>query len=221
MLDILLSDMSGIQILIYLLSFLLAILFALSLHEYAHAYIAVKQGDITPKALGRLSLNPLRHIDPLGFLFLMLFGFGWAKPVPINPTKFKNFRKGLFLTSIAGVTMNLILAIFSMGFLVLTNKYFNNNNNASLFLLIFFLQFTYINIGLAIFNLLPIYPLDGFNMLVSCLKFNSPFLNFMRKYGTYILLGLMISGLLSIGISYVIDFIANPLEMFWNWVFSI
>ena len=221
MLDIILSDMSGIEILIYSVSFLLAIMLAFSLHEFSHAYVAVKQGDLTPKAFGRLTLNPFRHIDPLGFMLLILVGFGWAKPVPINPLKFKNYRRGLFLTSIAGVTTNLILAFFSMGLLILTTKYFNNNNYSSLFLMVFFTYFTYLNIGLCVFNLLPIYPLDGYNVLVSLLKPTNQLLMFIRKYGLYIILGLMLSQILSIGLSYLVDYIAYPFEQFWNWIFNV
>jgi len=221
MLDIILSNMSGIEILIYSVSFLLAIMLAFGLHEFSHAYVAVKQGDLTPKAFGRLTLNPFRHIDPLGFMLLILVGFGWAKPVPINPLKFKNYRKGLFFTSIAGVTTNLILAFFSMGLLFLTTKYFNNNNYSSMFLMVFFTYFTYLNIGLFVFNLLPVYPLDGYNVLVSLLKPTNKLLMFIRKYGMYIILGLMLSQILSIGLSYLVEYIAYPFEQFWSWIFNI
>ena len=221
MLNILFSELSAIEILIYAVSFLLAITIALSMHEYAHAYVAVKQGDMTPKALGRLTLNPFKHLDPLGFMFLLFFGFGWARPVIINPTKFKNYRLGMFLTSIAGVTVNFIMAFLSAGMLVLVTIYFNNTNNASLFLQVFFTFMTIINIGLGVFNLFPIYPLDGFNILASFLRPISPILIFMRKYGTYILLGLVISGVLSIAMSHIMGGIEAPFIAFWNWVFGV
>ena len=92
------------------IAMLLVLIISLSLHEFGHAYVAYKQGDITPKYQGRVTLNPLAHIDPIGFLCCALFGFGWAKPVEINPLKFRNYKSGIFKVSIAGVTANLILS---------------------------------------------------------------------------------------------------------------
>lgn len=88
-----------------------AILISLTFHEFGHAYAAYKMGDPTARNLGRMTLNPLAHIDPIGFILLVLFGFGWAKPVPVNPRNYNNFKKGEIVVSLAGVTMNLILAV--------------------------------------------------------------------------------------------------------------
>ena len=95
---------------IYYLSSILAVIFVLCPHEWGHAFAATKCGDGTAKAYGRLTLNPIKHLDPLGFVCCALVGFGWAKPVPINPYNFKNYRKGLFLTAIAGVLVNYLIA---------------------------------------------------------------------------------------------------------------
>ena len=99
------ENFEGIQIFAVGLAFTLAIVFALTFHEFAHAFVAYKAGDNTPKAQGRLTLNPLKHISPLGALMFLLFGFGWAKPVEINPLKFRNYKKASALVSIASCAM--------------------------------------------------------------------------------------------------------------------
>ena len=117
LLDIFLS--SG-NIFVKLLTFLVlfpALLFALTCHEYAHGYAAYTQGDFYAKSMGRLSLNPFKHLDPLGTLCMLIFGFGWAKPVPIVPSNFKNGRKSLLLVAVAGVFANFLLAVLSIFFL--------------------------------------------------------------------------------------------------------
>ena len=179
----------GLQFVIICLAFILVVVISFTLHEFAHAYAAYKCGDNTPKAMGRLTINPIKHIDPLGFICCILFGIGWAKPVPINPLKFRNYKKGLFITSIAGITVNYILAFISYPlFLVFNNLYVSTLNNALNFLAYFFLFMYSINIMLFVFNLLPIYPLDGFNMISALTKYDNKFIDFMRKYGSIILL---------------------------------
>ena len=98
---------------IALLAGIAAVIFVLAPHEWGHAFVATKCGDGTPAAYGRLTLNPIKHLDPVGFICCALVGFGWAKPVPINPMNFKNYRRGLFLTAIAGVAVNYIVAFFA------------------------------------------------------------------------------------------------------------
>ena len=184
---------AGATLFIVVVAYLLAVIFAVIFHECAHAYVAYWNGDDTAKMLGRLTLNPIKHLDPIGSLCFLFVGFGWAKPVPINPARFRNYKKGLITTSIAGVVMNLLLAVISSCFCVLTLKFFNNNNYASLFLKYFFSFSTSINIALMIFNLLPIYPLDGFNVISSLLPYNNKFVNFMHRYGQIILFIVVIS----------------------------
>ena len=148
----------------------MAALVALTIHEFAHGYVAYKLGDDTAKSLGRLSLNPVKHLDPLGAMCMVLFHFGWAKPVPINPRNFKNPRKGFALTAIAGPATNLIIGFFTAFFYLLASFNFKQTdsvflNNLQENLILFLVYFFSINIGLAIFNLIPVPPFDGSRIL--------------------------------------------------------
>ncbi|MBI2448615.1 site-2 protease family protein [Candidatus Microgenomates bacterium] len=145
-----------------LLAFLLAIIIGLTVHEFAHAWMATRLGDFTAKYAGRLSLNPARHFDPTGTLFLLFVGFGWGKPVPVNPNALKN-RYDELKVSIAGPTANFLLALILSIPLLIADQYgFDAYNTYPLTIIGIIVQ---VNLLLAAFNILPIYPLDGSKIL--------------------------------------------------------
>ncbi len=209
MLSELMNDPIGF--LIDLMYTLPAVLLALTLHEVSHGYVAYRCGDDTAMMLGRLSLNPLKHLDPIGAVCMLLFHFGWAKPVPVNPRKFKNFRRDDFLVSVAGITTNLILFLVGIVLSVVCIKlmfderligvlgtqmklyadtpelnilmwaeFYTSHRNGEILAYVtangmlirpwlqyvyhFLYIFTTLNLSLALFNLLPVPPLDGFHL---------------------------------------------------------
>ena len=142
------------------------IILGISLHEFAHAWMSYKLGDPTPKRQGRLTVNPMAHIDVVGFIALLLVGFGWGKPVQIDPFYYKHRRRDEFLVAIAGVTMNLIVAIIlSFPAKALMNMYYQTGSALveNCFYIIYYA--VSINVCLMVFNLIPCPPLDGWNIV--------------------------------------------------------
>jgi len=178
------------------------ILIALIVHEVAHGFMAWKLGDPTAKNLGRLSLNPIHHLDPIGALMLLVLGFGWAKPVPVNMSNFKKPRRDMALTALAGPLSNFLLALVGAllwGLVWKISPAEGFNESSVWFVLTYGLEiFMIINIGLGLFNLIPIPPLDGSNILACLLppKLAAKYVN-LRKYTRFIYLGLILLHLLA------------------------
>ncbi len=197
------------------------ILLALTFHEYAHAYVANRFGDDTAKQSGRLSLNPLRHLDPLGTIMIFLVHFGWAKPVPVNPYRLKNPKKDMLWISAAGPFANMVLALASgilLRLLIATGGTPDRTSIMGLLIYVVYMSLQ-INLALAIFNILPIAPLDGSKILSGLLpaRYEKMFY-FMDRYGPFILLGLIIFGSAT-GVS-VLGRIIWPFVKFFSNIFA-
>ncbi len=184
----------------YLMGLLISIpglILALSLHEFAHGYAAYLMGDNTAKYSGRLSLNPLDHLDPVGTLCLFLFKFGWAKPVPINPYNFRNRRAGIVTVSLAGPFMNFLTALVLSLILSVFVRYapYSNVNEFIYLVLLYAIQ---LNVGLMCFNLIPIPPLDGSKVLLEFLpyRYREAFYR-IEQYSSFILMALLFTNVLS------------------------
>ena len=200
MLFSILQSGSLVDILVELILIMPVILFALSLHETAHGYAAYKCGDMTAYHMGRLTLNPLRHLDPLGFFCMLLFGFGWAKPVPINTRNFTNPKRGMAISAAAGPLANLILGVISSvfaGVFLAWNGYLNfvsDNqfvNICAYLLATLCINSAYLNFVFAIFNLIPIPPFDGSRLAFAFLPPKAYF--GMMKYERQIMFGILIA----------------------------
>lgn len=197
-------------------AFVLAIVFALTLHEIAHGLVALWNGDPTAKYNGRLSVNPLKHFDLFGLLMMLLVGFGWAKPVPVNPNNFKNRKLGCVTVSAAGIVTNLLLAfLFALPAVVLgqigavagTAKYY-----WVYFGYFFCYCMTALNVSFALFNLLPLYPLDGYRLLACFVSENNGFMRFVRRYSLYIMLVCIVWDYIPIVSTY------SPFNLLIGWV---
>ncbi len=176
------------------------LLIVITVHEFAHARMAYHFGDATAERQGRMNLNPINHLDPIGSLMILLVGFGWAKPVPINPLNFNNYRSGLRWVSFAGPMSNLVFGFISLllfRVLLSAGLITFGGTNSSYLIVDFFQQLILINVYLALFNLLPIPPLDGSKILMSFLSdTHLGIYRQLERYAPLILIGLIVTGVL-------------------------
>ena len=192
-----------------------ALVFSLSFHEFAHAWMAYRLGDSTAARMGRLTLNPMSHLDPIGSLALLLMGFGWAKPVPVDPRYLKNPRKDMVKVAAAGPISNIILAIIAALVLrLLFDSDFLSNSVKT-----FFIMFMQINITLAVFNLLPVSPLDGSQILSPFLEkqFGSDIVWKMQAYGPRVLFFIILFSMITD--IHIFSFVINPIFNLFIFVF--
>lgn len=183
---------------IIIVAYIVAIYFAVVLHEIGHGFVAHLNGDDTAKVNGRLSLNPVKHFDPLGMAMMLLIGMGWARPVPVDSRNFRSERKGMVTVALAGVTVNLILSFLGFALYVGMGAILQKAEMTSEILIVivklfFYIGYlsTFLNISLIAFNLLPIFPLDGFRLIEAFTKPDNKFVVFMRKYSRYLFLVLI------------------------------
>jgi Zn-dependent protease len=179
-----------------LIPFIVVLLLALTLHEYGHAWTAVHFGDPTPRRAGRLTLNPLKHLDPLGTVFMFVAHFGWAKPVPVNPANFTHPRADLWV-SLAGIIANLVQAVLYA--LIWHLLRYTAPSALGVVVSRFLILGIMVNLSLALFNLLPLFPLDGSHVAKNLLPRRQAyrFSIFSERYGAHILFGLLFIGYVS------------------------
>ena len=206
---------------IYVISALVVIFLTLPIHEFAHGYTAVKLGDDTPRWQGRLTLNPFAHIDYMGSLFILLFGFGWAKPVGVNARNFKSPKRDMAITAFAGPLSNIIMAFLFMLIIYLLDA-LNMTGGAWFYLAMFCLFVVQINVSLAVFNLIPIPPLDGSRILTAFLPDRTYYK--IMQYERYIYLGfilLLFTNVLDAPLSFLRNAVMSFLDIICKAIFSI
>ena len=224
------NGVSG-EAVVQLIYFLVVVFMTLTIHECAHGYIAYKMGDPTASALGRLTLNPVRHIDPIGLLMMLFIGFGWAKPVPINPRNFKNPKAGMAISAAAGPVSNVLMAILGLLIRTVLIRIFiaaDIYNGFAVSAVSFFELFAMLNVWFAVFNLIPIPPLDGSRIVSYFLPQRLYYYyNYVERYGFVILIILLNLDRINKNFNFIWIFqtvagwVLNGLNFAINWIFSL
>lgn len=200
--------MNFLETILYIIAFIIAVV----CHEFAHGYAALSQGDPTAKNAGRLTLNPLAHVDPIGLIAMLIFRIGWAKGVPVNPYNFRDRRKSTLIVSSAGILTNLFIAIIASIILRLITSLNPSYNSFIHYLVYFLFILMWVNVMLGVFNLMPFPPLDGSKILASILPLPvERFIYQNERYLYFILIILIFTGTLSRIIMPIINFIVGIL----------
>lgn len=207
---------------------ILVVLLSLSFHEMSHALASLALGDRTAKNLGRVSMNPIRHLDPIGTICMLLCGFGWAKPVPVNARNFKNPKYGMAITSLAGPFSNLVLAFFGLICYRICISLFHIQVSSEILTIVldlivaFFYYLHIMNLQLALFNLLPVPPLDGSRIMFIILP--SKYYFSVMKYEriiSFIILALLWTGLLATPLTLLSGLISNGMNSLINLIVGV
>lgn len=221
--DLLSGNFDLMSFITRMLYFIPVVLITLTVHEYAHGYVANRLGDPTAKMMGRLTLNPVKHIDPIGFIMMVFVGFGWAKPVMINARNFKNPKKGMAFSAAAGPISNLMMAVLGVLIYEILRRIFVNAqifNSFAASALTFFSYFAMLNVWFAVFNLLPVPPLDGSRIVTYFLPPKlGYYYNYVERYGFMVLIILLWTGILSGPLEFIAGWILNGIDFLISLIF--
>ena len=217
--NVLNQNLTAEQAVIIFLITIFVFFISLTLHEFAHGFVAYKMGDPTPKLSGRLTLNPFKHVSGMGVICFMLIGVGWAKPMPINPINFKRYKKGIRLTSIAGILSNFLLGLLATIIYTILSATVGFTTTFMIYVEYLLDSFMWINSFLALFNLIPLFPLDGFNFVTSFMKADNKFISWNIKNGYKVLLGLLLVCLFT-DLIFEFDLLDFYLSLLYNYVYT-